>query len=317
MLLVDGHTNLGTHPRSKNKNSVEHKITPGELDKHLNHYGVTHHLCLYEQTKPNLLVQLKSKAKVYACQAMYATTPEQAYEIDRIPLHVGNYKDVVGVKFHSHRGYWNIDGNQQTGFDYSDTKTIARVLDRLPEHSIVSMHTQGTASLNNTSTPLAIAHLAVKYPELRFIINHAGDYGATGYRPSPDKLKRMDNVLPFIASLSLVRQAMEVCDALPNVFLDTSVIFLQKASILTESTRWVIGSDIPYNVEETRSLTNQRKLAARFGVGEERLQQQEMDFINFVEGKFPLTYGQMYGKRHNTANIVFTDEDLRTLAKQP
>lgn len=280
-MRIDGHTNLGTHPSSGRKNSKEHPVTVDELNTYLKKYNITHHLCLYEQTKHDWLMQLDDSITHWGCQAMYATYPELAHEITDIPLDIGNKDRVVGVKFHSHRGFWKINGEIQSGLDYSNMRLISKVLDRLPEKAVVSMHVQGSSSFGNTSHAHAIAKLALKYRHLRFIINHAGDYAIMGYKPSAAAiLEGKESVLSHLGSLSCIQAAINVCDLLPNVFMDASIMMNHKYALLKNSSKWVLGSDIPYSGEKVYSLDTQQKVCK---IPDEIIKANELNFLEFMK----------------------------------
>ena len=167
----------------------------------------------------------------------------------------------AGVKFHSHRTLRpEIDGEQQYGLGYaSESNVIQKVLDRLPANSIVNMHTQGSASLHNQAHARSLYKYALSNPALKFFISHAGCYGAGSFAPveryfPPTHRKEMTQTQKQYNSMlsvhhfstMLIADAVYVAQSLPNVWLNTAILYPIKREPLKATDKWGIGSDYPF-----------------------------------------------------------------------
>lgn len=285
MIKLDFHTNLGTVPNSANKSSQEIYISPERLGAFLNKFEITHAVVLYTDYKElEELDELCPNTEIYGLRWINdingcVKDPENMLDIGK--------RLWRGVKFHSHRSYRMVNGEKEYGTDYSDSRLVGKILDLLPDNSIICMHTQGSASLHNQATPRAIYKLAMLYPNLKFIISHAGAYGKGAYDPVPryfppvtrkeqsqeqKAYQAMRTVFHF--SEMLIRDAVYLVNRIPNLFLNTSVLYPLKRIPLQHTDRWGIGSDFPFtSVTPTRwddhSYDAQVQLANNY-VGEDK-----------------------------------------------
>lgn len=252
-MRFDFHTNLGTFPGS-DSHGKDHICSVEELVEHCNKFKITHAIVLYPYDGYAMLEEAQSKtdAKLYGLQCMFFNhKPEFGHypELSELPLDIDKPL-CYGTKFHSHRGYYNINGEIQNGLDYGNNRLMGKVLKRLPTNAIVSCHLQGTASPYNTSRPMSLGNLACKYPHLKFIMNHAGDYGPRAFtgRPSSiiDKQGRSGPLLSHLKHRESIASAVSIAEVCHNVFLDGSNFTIDKAKILSGTPRWCVGTDIPF-----------------------------------------------------------------------
>ena len=265
----DIHTNLGLFPGSES-GGKDHVCTKEELAAHCSKYQLTHAMVLYPWNDYQILedCQKLTNTKLYGIQCMFFNEKiEFGHQPELSEVEIHSDKPLwAGVKFHSHRGWYNIDGTIQNGIDYADTRMMSKVLKRLPDGAIVSTHLQGTASPYNTSRALSIGNLACKFPMLKFLINHAGDYGVTNAKPSYMKDYKtgvytgyMDTLLSYCQSRAAFHASVEFANHFHNVYLDASNFVKQKGEILSGTKKWCIGTDIPFGNPSIYSFDNEYK----------------------------------------------------------
>jgi folate-dependent phosphoribosylglycinamide formyltransferase PurN len=257
-LRVDLHTNLGFVPDTKKQNSQSLHITPERLANFLNKFKITHNIVLYSNYEElEELDRLTPNTKLYGLKWV-----NDIHDLTKHPEKLDIGKPLwAGLKFHSHRCF-SIDketGEKVYGLDYSDVRLIGKILEHLPDNSIINMHTQGSASLKNMACPRAIYNIAMKYPNLKFIISHMGAYGKGAYDPvykyfpnvrlseqSQDQKKYQQMRQVFHVSEMLVRDAVYLVERLPNLFLNTAILYPLKRQPLNDTDRWGLGSDYPF-----------------------------------------------------------------------
>lgn len=298
-IKFDLHTNVGFIPKTKKKSSQELHITPEKLADFLNKFKITHNVVLYsDYAELEELDRLTPNTKLYGLK--WVNDVNGSIE-DNSLLDIG--KPLwAGLKFHSHRCF-RVDkktGEREYGLDYSDHTTIGKILEILPDNTIINMHTQGSASLHNQASPRAIYSLALKYPNIKFIISHMGAYGKGSFQPNPkyypvvkfseqSKEQKMHNSLLKIADFSqmLVNDAAYLVDRLENLYLNTSVLYPLKREALKITDKWGIGSDFPFthttpqNWEE-HSYDIQVKLATNY-VGAEKVEASHRKTLDWIE----------------------------------
>ena len=252
-MKFDMHTNLGSFPGSETGGKV-HNCTVGQLAEHINKHELTHAVVLYPYDGIKMLEELSTEvdAKLYGMQcAFFNHKPEFGHypELGELELHT-DHPLWAGMKWHSHRGYYNINGEIQNGIDYGKGRLLNKVLKRLPKGSVNHLHTQGTASPYNTSSPMSIANLAAKNPYLKFILSHAGDYGPRAFTAKPSAIVGKDDkcstLLGHLKHRMAVASSVEVANTMHNVFLNASNFTVDKARILKGTKRWCVGTDIPF-----------------------------------------------------------------------
>ena len=259
-MKIDLHTNIGDFPASGKKGSQKQWASVDDIVDHLRKFNITHHLCLYPYDGYHHLEELAEKlpdVTHWGVQCVMHHEPSLAVPIDYFELDVNNPDRPlsVGIKIASHRGWWRdtMLSDPYDGIDYADMKKMRKILDQLPENAVVSMHTQGSPSPTNTSTPLTMANHAAKYPHLKFIVNHAGDYGTRMGTAKPgakrmveDTKSAMVNYLRHVQSRGVIANAVELANWFHNMFLDSSNFIHHKADILNNCDQWCIGTDIPF-----------------------------------------------------------------------
>jgi predicted TIM-barrel fold metal-dependent hydrolase len=126
-----------------------------------------------------------------------------------------------------------------------------------------------------------VADLAQIYPDLIFIMAHAGSYAP----PKADE-PGASWVEPALVR-ELVTEAVEVVNAFENVYLETSILACDiKAEIVAKAplSKLLIGSDFPiYADTRWSSLQFQEQQLVRFGVsrsGVEQIHQNALKFVN-------------------------------------
>ena len=249
----DIHTNIGLFPGSEG-HGKEHYCSAEELADHCNKFNLSHAAVLYPWDDYDILEKCQgmTDTRLYGLQCMFFNKkPDFGNwpELGEVEIH-SDRPLWAGVKFHSHRGYYNIDKSFQNGLDYANTRVMGKVLKRLPEGAIVSTHLQGTASPYNTSRGLSIGNLACKFPMLKFLMNHAGDYGPRAFTGRPSVIIGKDGkastLLSHLKHRESIISCIEISKIMHNVFLDGSNFTFDKADLLKDTNRWCVGTDIPF-----------------------------------------------------------------------
>ena len=264
MNKFDIHVNLGSFPGSKRGKRQRH-ITPKEMNEYFISHGITHSLVLYNRDEYNLLEELGNLTDtvIYGVQCIMGTK-ENPTDINKpLTLDVGK-KYVSGIKIASERGWWTNGKEVWSGIDYTD-KYVSKLLKTLPKNTVVSLHTQGGNKPTNTSTPLTITNYACKFPELKFVINHGGDYGPKTQtaRPSHERIlnrEGMGNLLRNVTHKMVIRTGLESSQNLPNVFVDSSCYTIPKGEMYREYDQWCVGSDFPFSDNHGINYTSERDL---------------------------------------------------------
>lgn len=272
-IRFDLHVNLRAFPGSRRGNQ-QRDITPEEMAEYFLQHSVTHALVLYGRDDYAELEKLTSLSptKCYGVQCMFGPTEDSPTDINTIPsLDVNiegrsflNGGHCYGVKFASERGWWKRGEAVDSGLNYHVDKIVKRVLDKLPKNAIASFHTQGTSKPDNTASPMMIANFAKNYPEIKFIINHGGDYGpsATVAKPSKERILNREgsgNLLRHISHRMIIASALECAEWYHNVFIDFSCYTVAKGDLCRDYTQWCIGSDFPFSENFDINYTNERK----------------------------------------------------------
>jgi hypothetical protein len=285
MNKLDIHTNLGTFPGSASAISNDHYCSVKELYDHIVAHNITHHVCLYGRDEYHLLQELADmlpNVKHYGLQCLFGLHQDAATDISNIPFDI-NRSDrplCAGIKLHSVRGWWTgikDETNEKggSGIEYGQYNLMRKILNKLPKSTIVSMHTQGSLNHRNKGTPLHIAHLASKYPALKFIINHAGDYGVQSFKPSfmiKDKPGVnggfADYMLLHSQSKGAIANSILYSQDFHNIFLDTSNYCTHKAEIFNKlkPIKWCIGTDIPFGNASVYNFTKEETRFANAGL---------------------------------------------------
>jgi hypothetical protein len=272
-IKFDIHVNLGAFPGSR-KAKVQRYISPKEMDEYFRTHKITHSLVLYNRDEYDLLKELGeiTDTKIYGVQSVMGPTKEEPTDEDNLPeLDVniegrsflsGGY--CYGVKIASNRGWWIRNEEVTSGLDYS-TPVMKRILSQLPKGAIASIHTQGTTKGNPYDGPRMINWLGGKFRDVKFIMNHLGDYGPS-LRTARPGIKtgffKQDGeaYLRWTSHRPVVESGLWICEQSFNIFGDTSCFTYDKAYLV--STRkyemWTVGSDFPFT-EKMCSYTQERE----------------------------------------------------------
>ena len=275
MNRFDMHVNLRAFPASRRGNQ-QRDITSEEMDKYFREHEITHALVLYNRDDYSELEKLASitKTKVYGVQCMFGPTEEEASDINVVPSLDVNIEGrsflsgghCYGVKFASERGWWNRDGIIDSGLDYNKDKIVRKVLAELPKNAVASFHTQGTSKPDNTASPMMLLNFACKFPDVKFIINHGGDYGpsSTAAKPSRERIETgtdKGGFLRHVAHRVNCLSALQASEFTPNLFIDFSCFTVGKATLVVDGgyTQWAAGSDFPFSENFPINYTLERK----------------------------------------------------------
>lgn len=273
-MRFDLHVNLRAFPGSRRGNQ-QRDITPEEMSEYFSKHNITHALVLYNRDDYSELEKLASltPTKCYGVQCMFGPTEETPSLIDTVPDLDVNIEGrsflsgghCYGVKFASERGWWKRGDIVDSGLNYHTDKIVKKVLDKLPKNAVASFHTQGTSKPDNTASPMMIANFAKNYPQIKFIMNHGGDYGpsATVAKPSRERVLSREgsgNLLRHISHRMIIVSALECAEWYHNVFIDFSCYTLPKGDLCRGYTQWAAGSDFPFSENFDINYTNERKL---------------------------------------------------------
>ena len=289
-MKIDIHTNLDLFPDSDSARSKPVFASIDEMADFLINNKITHNVCLYPRDNYNMLEQLAAKVPnvtIYGLQVIAGQKWDTPTDINTLVLDILDPRKILckGIKLASHRGWWYADKSKnakrkivdyilqeyeikpslttlrkydiESGLDYGDySTTVNNILKQLPENAIVSMHTQGDPIMNSGSIPMMVARYAHKYPKLKFILNHMGDFGPESQSGKNKKLiytnkKGEMNLYPpfrYAHSLALISSAILYAQQMHNIWLDTSCFLPQKANLIKQHNckEWCIGSDYPF-----------------------------------------------------------------------
>lgn len=260
------HLNVGNMWKTKKPTSKEFFYSGKEIAEFCNYFELTHAVCIYSGYD-NLkeLIDHAPDTKIYGVQWIT--------DLENEVLDIGK-EGWCGIKLHSHRGHRPLEldpdlygkpyrdqqfGEVTYGLDYSH-RVIPKLLTKLPKGSLVYMHVQGAKTLTHVSSPRSVFKLTQLFPNLKFIMGHAGDYGAGTYKPSLALINCTSNqenwtdeystfnmaISTHAASVTNIMAAVQYANLTHNLFLDTSRFVKHKAKLLEGSNRWAIGSDYPF-----------------------------------------------------------------------
>lgn len=245
---VDLHIHIGDVPagrRSVTKNSMEgvvNYITSSQL---------THAVILY--TNYDDVEELHRRLpdlKIYALQWIDVTNLKKVkLDIDK-PL-------FRGLKLHTERN----SANKEKDTIYYSLKNLNKVLDKLPDESIVLGHFQGSP----TSNPMSFTRLAMKYPRLKFIIGHSGCFGLRCFPPTRTKTFfeekfKQEFMSLYINGLISINNAIMVANNTQNMFLDSSTYVKFKSILFDLTDKIGFGSDYPFKPALNQNLQFQEHM---------------------------------------------------------
>jgi len=209
-----------------------------------------------------------------------------------------------GICIHSHRGQ-KTDGI--FGNDYS-AGYVTKFLKTLKKDSIVCVHTQGSAGVENKSRGLAVAKWAIKMPDIKFLIEHAGSYIMQEFYPAlripEDRYKgaAMGFLSSAVGSEVCIAEALLVAERLPNVFVDSSIVItnMYKSQRLNASSKWAFGSDYPFEKGLYSVATQERTFARKFGYSDSKLQEVHRRGIHWLDS----TAADLWEEEFNKALVT-------------
>lgn len=150
-------------------------------------------------------------------------------------------EEAIGVKFHHVRG---------GVIDY-DSREFKNYLKILPDNYKVLMHTQSTTVVDNAARPMIVAKYAISFPNLKFIVGHAGVFGFKSYYPKDTNGRFYKDYYYMALQMEhLVREAVLVANKVENIWLDISSLFSithYKSHIILETDKFGFGTDYPFN----------------------------------------------------------------------
>lgn len=309
-MKFDIHLNLGHFPDSKKGHSSSVYTSIDDMVSFLERNEITHAVILYPRDEYNLLAELAEHipdVKIYGLQViMGADSNDPTESIKDLSLDILDPKNKTlckGIKLASHRGWWRrvpkypnkkeytlnrkrdkfgpalyVKTEQpiiESGFDYGYfSREINTLFKRLPSNAIVSMHLQGDPINNCGSVPMMVAKFAYKFPWLKFIMNHVGDYGPESQGGKNKKhiyfakaSGDMNLYAPFrhAHSRALIQACIEYANNMHNIWLDSSCYMEHKAELLKQTTKWCVGSDYPFNKSKTLFLREETRFADIMG----------------------------------------------------
>ena len=275
MTKFDMYVNLRAFPAS-NRGQQQRDITPEEMAEYFKTHDISHALVLYNRDDYEELEKLGNltSTKIYGVQCIFGPTKEDPTDINSIPeldvniegrgFETGGFS--YGVKFASERGWWDKGEVIEAGLNYHKDRIVKKVLNLLPRNSIASFHTQGTSKPDNTASPMMLLNFACKFPDIKFIINHGGDYGpsSTAAKPSRGKIEAREDkggFLRHIAHRINCLSALEASEFTPNLFIDFSCFTVGKATLVVDGgyTQWAAGSDFPFSENFPINYSLERK----------------------------------------------------------
>lgn len=267
MNRFDIHVNLGSFPSSGKgkKDNSQRYISPQEMNEYFISHNITHALVLYNRDEYDLLKELGdiTQTKIYGVQCVMGREDSPTNIKEPFKLDLGK-PYVYGIKMASHRGWWTDGKEKWAGLDYM-SPWIQKLLKTLPKNTLVSVHTQGTSSLDNVARPMFIANMAYKYPYLKWIMNHGGEYGPAMLvaRPSSKRLNVLEgrrDLHRHITHRMSVVSAIEAAEAYHNIFIDSSCWTVSKGYHYKDCSQWCVGSDFPFSENFGVNYTEQRNL---------------------------------------------------------
>lgn len=276
-MKFDIHLNLEQFPTSRSSDTKIYSSVD-DLAEFIKRNEIGAAVTLYPRDGYHYMEELAKKTPGvihYGVQVLMGVDASDATDIKKVQLDaLDNSKEYCkGIKIASHRGWWLRDGVADSGLDYgSESGKIHKWLKQLPENSIVSMHMQGDPINNSASIPMTVGMYAYKYPKLKFIMNHMGDYGQGGLSNKPKnyvtQTKDGPNLFPafrYAHSRALCKAAVEYANNLHNVIIDTSVYIPNKSEMLKDCFRWAIGSDYPFCKSDNLFINEEKKFIRDIG----------------------------------------------------
>ena len=343
MRRLDIHLNIGDIPTTKKLTPLI--STPRQMVDYIKKYSITHGLVLYRDVNDirssiALMQEEGVDCKLYPLKWIV--------DIDKDMADMENEPESLGVCVHSHRG--TVDG-KTFGLDYSG-RDMHRIFKKLKPNSIVCVHTQGVNSYKNISKPTSVVQWATKYPELKFLIEHAGSYMKNEFYPTITKWEDMlpgtktpveldgnvngenlneepkasANLVPSylnaaIGNEALVYEAILASQKIHNIWLDTSIImsFNYKAQIMASGNRWSFGSDWPFQ-DDINPVRRQEDIYKKYaGYSEEDIQEVHNRGIHWLETPARQLFDEWLEKTeyHTTLKKAWFSRDLIGAVSSP
>lgn len=312
-MRIDIHTNLEWFPTSKSSNTKIYASVQQMAD-FLNINEINVNFCLYPRDQYHMLKKLAEitpHIQHMGVQVLMGADAADATDPKEVTLDVNDpEKSAIignglchGIKIASHRGWWKKGDEVNSGFCYGNGTggqlynghQLSKWLKSMPKGSICSMHMQGDPINNSASIPTTVGMYAYKNPNIKFIINHAGDFGQGGLSNKPKKYRTITkdgevNFFPayrYAHSQGLIFTAVSMANTMHNVMIDTSVYTPFKGKIMGKCKRWAIGSDYPFQIKSdklkstSKMMLNEEKKFIK-DMGEERVKQCHKDAYHWL-----------------------------------
>ena len=345
-MKVDIHTNLEWFPTSKSS-STRIYASVQQMADFLNVNEVDVNFCLYPRDQYHMLEQLAEitpHIQHIGVQVMMGACAEDATDPDKVTLDVNDpEKSAIlgnglchGIKIASHRGWWKKGDEVNSGFCYGNgsggqlynSRTLTKWLRAMPKGSICSMHMQGDPINNSASIPTTVGMYAYKNPDIKFIINHCGDFGQGGLSNKPKKYKTIQkkdgavNYFPayrYAHSQGLIFTAVSMANTMHNVMLDTSVYTPFKGKMMGKCRNWAIGSDYPFQIKAdndklkstSKMMINEEKKFIK-DLGEERVKQCHEDAYHWLTADIDTLIAESEWYEEPDAPAVVTEKSTFT-----
>ena len=231
IIRLDSHIHLGVcHNSLKSRNKDELVSTVLDVKQYIEREELSHAVIFYsDKNEMDELREELPNVKLYSVR--WVTNLSQFPD-----------KDDIGIKLHSSRGKSSKD---EYGIDYTSIK-LFNYLQKLEKGTKVFLHTQGSTSVTNKARPWAIANLAIKNPDLKFIICHSGSYGLHSYYP---ETFHKNHTFTAMSHELLVRESIYAAKNIPNIKLDCSILISvshYKSKLLVEYGDFLTASDFPF-----------------------------------------------------------------------
>lgn len=266
MLRLDAHIHIGEVYGNSRKTSPTIYVTPQQINDYITLHKVTHCVLLYggNYSVIQRLKQINKTTVFYPLQWVYNTSQH----LDQ---------GISGVKLHSRRG------PQGVGLDYTDTTNMFKLFKRLEPGSIVYFHTQPSAGLKDS--PRTILTYALKYPQLKFVICHAGAFGLHSFKPVNVHNRGVWGA--YYNCMLNIAESIILAKEIKNIKIQSSLLFPghYKNKMLVHYGDFMIGTDYPFTKQYTfAKFDTQQKYITKINENF-NIQQLHQNGINFLENK--------------------------------
>ena len=137
----------------------------------------------------------------------------------------------------------------EAGLDYGIySRSINKLLHRLPANAIAAFHMQGEPAYNTGATAHSVGQMALKLPHVKFILNHMGDFAIKGMKPSNYYYPGLYSAFThkYAYSRACIGACVEYSNLSHNIWLETSILIKHKLEFVKQARYWCLGSDYPF-----------------------------------------------------------------------